>query len=262
MLSQFASYQSQRGFSPQTVKRRRITLEQFSAFIAPLSLADATDTDVAEFLSRFGSPNTRKAYRGDLSAFYRWACRRKLLPDNPMDMIDPVRVPKPMPRPVPCDLVPQLVATAPDADTRLMIALAAFAGLRVAEIAALSVEDVDTSRNVLVVRHGKGGKDRLVPLHPTLRAMFSGRSTTAGPVFGVTATTVSRRIRNHLRDSGLPHTAHKLRASFLTEVARRSSGNLVMVQRLAGHDSPLTTMAYVGWDGGEAGAVVGGIYAA
>lgn len=261
LVDHFAAYQQGRGFSPKTIKRRTNTLQGFQRSIAPSDLSDATTEDIAEYLLRYPSPRTRHAYRSDLSTFYKWALRRKLVTHDPTELIDPIRVPKSLPRPVPAELVPDLVLYAPNRNVRLMVALAAYAGLRVMEISQLEAEDIDITHRVLMVRNGKGGKDRVVPLHPLLCQLLAPEVRKPGRLFQAKPDTVGRMVANYLRDRGIESTAHKLRATFATSVATAAQGNVVMVQRLLGHGSPTTTMAYVGWDGGDAVPFVTGLYA-
>lgn len=65
-----------------------------------------------------------------------------------------------------------------------MIALALFAGLRCHEIAGLQAEDVwlHGEPPMLVVRHGKGAKDRAIPMHPELVSLLRDIPA-SGPVF-------------------------------------------------------------------------------
>lgn len=260
LIDDYARYQRARGFSTRTITRRTTTLRQFYALLIPGDFATASDRDVQDFLLRYRNPRTRHAYRSDIRSFYSWAFRRGLLPTDPTILIDPVKVPKSLPRPVPAAMVPALVSMAPNPDLALMVALAAFAGLRAMEIAALSTDDVDLTHNVLIVRNGKGRKDRIVPLHPVLRKLLEPECKYAGQLFQINAATVSRVVGRYLKAAGLHSTAHSLRATFGTQLSEVSNGNIVMVQRLMGHESPTTTMAYVGWGGGEASGVVSTMY--
>lgn len=259
LIQLFAAYQAQRGFSTHTVRRRTGTLTAFRTFIAPSEFETATDTDITEFLARWPKPRTRHAYRSDLAAFYKWALRRQLVHADPTLLVDPVKVPRSLPRPVPAPAVIRLIATADDDETKLMLALAAFAGLRINEIANLEADDVDLAHRLLVVRNGKGGKDRTVPVHPMLARLLQPHLD-HGRVFPYTAATVGRRMSTYMRAVGVEATGHKLRASFGTELAAASHGNVVLVQRLLGHGSPLTTMGYIGWAGGEAADTVDAMY--
>ena len=258
LIAAFSKHQEARGFSPNTVARRTHTLRAFARLLEPSGFDTATPDDVQEFLLRYPAPRTRHAYRSDLAAFYKWACRRQLLTTNPMELIDPVKVPKSLPRPVPTNLVAALIATADD-DTRLMIALAAYAGLRISEIAALAAEDIDFQRNALNIRNAKGQKDRQVPLHPTLRRLLEPYMFRQGSIFGLKTDTIGRRITRHMQRIGVNASPHKLRASFATELADVSK-DVLLVQKLLGHESPNTTMAYVQVGMSGAGEMVARMY--
>src|SRR5919201_3906386 len=55
---------------------------------------------------------------------------------------------------------------------RLLLALFAYAGLRRSELLALDWQDVDLERRLLKVRRAKGGRQRIVPIHPALELLF------------------------------------------------------------------------------------------
>lgn len=207
-------------------------------------VGNATAELVDEWLGTFASPATRRAYRADLNAFYRWAYKRGLVPGNPVTDVEPIRVPKGLPHPVDATLIPDLVALAPDRETELAVALAAYAGLRCAEVAALTRDDISlgSSPPVLVVRAGKGGKDRVVPIHPRLASLLRGLP--AGPVCGHRSDTIGRKVAAHLRACGVEATMHHLRHTFGTEAGRASNGNVLVVRDLLGHESPETSMRY------------------
>ena len=54
-----------------------------------------------------------------------------------------------------------------------MLALFAFAGLRRSELLGLDWDDVDLERRLIRVRKAKGGRQRIVPIHPALEPLFS-----------------------------------------------------------------------------------------
>jgi site-specific recombinase XerD len=55
---------------------------------------------------------------------------------------------------------------------RLLLSVFAYAGLRRAELLGLDWDDVDLQRRLIRVRHAKGGRQRVVPLHPALAPLF------------------------------------------------------------------------------------------
>lgn len=256
--SAFRRYQLVRGLSPKTIRRRSVSLRQFADSIAPLSLFEATGDLIDDWLGTHPSAATRRAYRSDLMAFYAWAAKRDLCP-NPVLKTDSIRVPKPLPRPVPASYLPAVLASATP-DVRLMIALAAYAGLRIAEIAALERSDIDLvcESPRLAVRSGKGNKDRIVPIHPDLAVMLRGARP--GRLVSVSATTVGQKISAHLRSLGIEATAHKLRHTFGTELARSTDGNVILIASLMGHEDVSTSMRYIGWAQGQGADAVAAMY--
>ena len=214
---------------------------------------------VEEWLGTIKVASTRRAYRSDLASFYRWACKRGLVRRNPVEDTDTIRVPKGLPRPVDAGLVADLITLAPDWETQIAIALAAYAGLRRSEIACLRRDDiaVESMPPVLIVRGGKGGKDRVVPIHPHLLRLLIGLP--AGYVCPSKSQAIGKKVAKHMRELGIDATIHQLRHTFATE-AYRSSHDLRAVQDLLGHESPTTTTVYTQLDGSMLQATVAGMY--
>ncbi|MBK5333811.1 MAG: tyrosine-type recombinase/integrase, partial [Ilumatobacteraceae bacterium] len=171
LFDAFEEYQRGRGLAQSTRERRRMSLRSLTRYMTPRSITTVKVPDVDGWLARLKTPGTKTAYYRDLVAFYKWAHRRELIAANPMLLTDPPRAPKHLPKPCKAEVIGTAVAMS-NGPTQLMILLGALAGLRVAEIAALSSEDIflDHEPPVLLVRQGKGGKDRIVPIHPTLLA--------------------------------------------------------------------------------------------
>ena len=260
LIALFCTYMAGRAFSPHTIKRRTSSLSSFSRFIAPMSLVDVESDHVESWVTTLSAPRTRHAYRSDLSAFYAWAAKRKVVATNPVDDTDPIRVPKGLPHPVPPVAVPGIITAAEDPHLRLALMLAAFAGLRRAEICALTTDDYQLHPTpVLVVRNGKGGKDRQVPLHPALAAALARRHT-QGRLVPWSPDGLGRRARAHLHACGYDASIHALRHSFGTELARVLKGNVVAVGRAMGHEKADTSLQYIGWNGGEWGQMFGEMY--
>lgn len=251
MIDRYIKHLRFRHFAPATLTRRQRTLQQLVEFIDPVDLLDATQHDLEEFLSTKRAARTKHAYRSDLRSFYAWCVDRGHLDVSPAARIESIRVPKSLPRPFPIsDAFGALnVGTL---HTRRMVGLGLLAGLRAAEIAALMAEDVwlHASPPVVVVREGKGRKDRTVPLHPILVDLLRGLPP-SGPVFPgrsrpcVSPRSVAASIRRHILAAGLVGTPHQFRHTFGTELARASGGDMVLTASLMGHESMNTTMNYV-----------------
>lgn len=261
LLSGFTAFMQMQGLSADTVRRRRVSISSFATFISPVLLEDATDDLVGEWLSSIRAPATRRAYRSDLHTLYRWAARRGLVQTNPVDETLRIRAPRGLPRPVDASLIDELLLAAPDRNTELIIALAAYAGLRRAEIAALDREDLNLHGRppVLVVRGGKGGKDRAVPVHVALVRILEG--CPAGPIVPLTKQSIGKKAAMLMRSHGVDATLHQLRHTFGTEAARASNGNLLVVKDLMGHESTQTTARYTALVATMTADTVGSMYA-
>jgi integrase/recombinase XerD len=255
----WCAHQRVRGLSVETIRRRRWSIEEWLKHVAGDATAGST-LEVERFLARWDAPLTRHAVLSDVHLFYDWAISRELLdcPD-PTRLVHPVRKPKRVPTPIAADDVRRLIdgLVGP---VQVMVMLGAMAGLRVMEIAALHGPDVSHHHRTITVRDGKGGKDRIVPMAAELGEALDPRPN--GRYFpGLSADGVSYRIRTQLRRNGINGRPHDLRASFGTELARLSGGNLVLVARLMGHESMETTKRYIGWLP-EGADLVGQLFAA
>lgn len=242
MIGLFSAWQAGRAFSSNTIRRREVSLRTFARYIRPVDLADASPALIEDWLATFPQPSTRRAYRSDVTAFYSWAFKRDLVPANPAAKTDSIKVPKGLPRPVPPEHVPAIIACAPDENVRLIIALAAYAGLRRAEIAKLHVDDVAFyPQPLLIVRSGKGSKDRTVPIADSLYVLLE--SHRRGRYVPLSADRVGKLGAAHLRACGFDCTLHQLRHSFGTEMYRITK-DLKVVGKLMGHESTATTELY------------------
>jgi integrase len=244
----FDRWMQTRGLAATTRKRRRTSISGFTRWIAPLELTAVEADHVESWLATFTSKRTRHAYRSDLAAFYDWAVRRRVVTANPMLEVDRIRQPKSIPRPVPSDLVTAIINACECGRLRMALMLAAYAGLRRAEICALTADDIrlHPSRPTLIVRGGKGDKDRIVPLHPRLVRSLTARKP-RGRLIPWQPDTLGRLAAEHMRSLGYDYTIHQLRGACATELARVLHGDVVRIGRFLGHESPITTMGYIGY---------------
>lgn len=194
----------------------------------------------------------RSAYAG-VRQFYGWAVTRGLTDVDPSTVLPSVRQSLPAPHPCPDHVLARALLAA-DAEETLMLRLAAEAGLRRGEVARVHARDLtpDLAGTSLVV-HGKGGKDRTVPLSDDLAREITDRARGgwAFPArFGdghMTEGAVGHKVGRLLGDGwGM----HSLRHRFATR-AYVGSSDLLAVQQLLGHASPTTTQRYVLVDAGR-----------
>lgn len=178
-----------------------------------------------------------------LRRFCRWGMREELTTYNAADWLPDIKIEKHQARPVPEADLYRAMQNAPD-DMRRMIALAAMAGLRSAEIGTVEWNDLDPGNGVLWVRQGKGGKDRSVPLSSGLLAELGDPGE--GRIIGkhMTDKAVSQAIARYLRGQGIDYTAHKLRARYATRFLG-ATGDLKAAADALGHSDLSSISRYV-----------------
>jgi integrase len=133
-------------------------------------------------------------------------------------------------------------------DMRRAVALGAYAGLRVSEVAELEWGDVEwfgaRARARIV---GKGGKPRIVDLSPALVDMLGpdrGGNVVTGESVAWDGARLQRRVNRLIRAAGVKRaTFHSLRHRYGT-MAYQASGDLVAVGGQMGHASITTTAIY------------------
>lgn len=266
VIDQFSRHQASRNFTDRTIKRRALTLRQLERLIAPTPLLEATGDDLSSFIASKPSARTRHAYRSDLRVFFQWALKRGYITADPSVLLDSIKVQRSLPRPFSGDLT--VLFEFGSLRARQMAALGLYAGLRCAEIAVLDASDVitHTDPKVIVVREGKGRKDRVVRIHPLLLDQL-GQLPSSGLLFAnartrqaVTPATVGRAIKRHLEACGIDGVPHQLRHTFGTELARISDGDLQVVADAMGHGSMETTRGYTAFTGGRSAALIGQMF--
>lgn len=117
-----------------------------------------------------------------------------------------------------------------------MVELALKTGMRRSELANLVAKDIH--RDFLVVRNGKGGKDRVIPLVPSIAERLRNFSKAAKPeekVFQLKPACISNKIKQFAKKAGITDFhAHSLRHKFATELLERGA-DIGVVQELLGH---------------------------
>jgi|HubBroStandDraft_5_1064220.scaffolds.fasta_scaffold26700_1 integrase/recombinase XerD len=155
----------------------------------------------------------------------------------------------------PEEVVRFLDAARPGRD-RVVFQTAYACGLRLGELIRLQVADIDSARMVVVVRQGKGRKDRLVPLSTQLLEvlrpywhayrprlwLFTGSDSTRS----LCPNTVQRACQKTVRRAGLakPVSLHTLRHCFATHMLE-AGVDLRTLQTIMGHNSLQTTSRYL-----------------
>jgi integrase/recombinase XerC len=255
-VSRFLQHCRLRNLAPATIDQRERALRRLGRFMGAKGLLALDHDDLDEWWGDCGrlSPEGRACELSHVRSFYRWCVAEAVLEVDPTRRLMRPKLDRRLPRPIGDDKLAFALAAADDRQ-RAILMLAGFAGLRAGEIARLRVEDIvlDEEPPVVIVRRGKGAKDRIVPVSPPLvtelrdyigpRArgfVFANLDGRPGQVPEHRISQVSNRF---LHDNGIRETLHQLRHRFGTVLYRRSK-DLRLVQEMMGHASPVTTSGY------------------
>jgi site-specific recombinase XerD len=207
----------------------------------------------AHMATRRWSVNTVRRRLVELNRFAGWLVERRYLQRSPMIGISVPRRERRLPRVLDWSQVEQIVAGERKPRDRAILALLAYGGFRRGEVMAADVGDYSREAPSLMV-HGKGNKDRVVPLHavaqgaldaylatrrdlaPEQPLFVSWRGRITKQVVVLLCKRVSRRVGRRLHP-------HLFRHTFATELLNRRA-DLRVIQTLLGHESLATTEIY------------------
>jgi integrase/recombinase XerD len=280
-VEEFLADLGARGYSPATVTHRRQMLAQLAAWLAERGIGRPVEV-TRPMLVRYQRHlfHYRKANGEPLSfrsqaqrllpirAFFRWAVRSNYVLSNPASELELPKVERRLPKPALSIAEAEQVLAVPDTGTvtglrdRAMLEVFYSTGVRRAELAHLAVFDIDADRSTLLVRQGKGKKDRLIPLGKRAlawveRYLVEARAhlVVAGPHEGVLFLTVdgtgfsvdrlTQLVRAHVKASGVAKegACHLFRHTMAT-VMLEGGADIRFIQAMLGHADISTTQIY------------------
>lgn len=252
-IEMFIDYQRAQNLAATTIRNRRSILTTFARKTGMLVESDIFT--LRRYVGRESDvkPATRRTERGALVAFFAFLQSEGIRADNPAEKLPIVRVPKGEPRPFSREQVDAMLSSGAYRRTRAMILLGYYQGFRVSSIARVHGHDVDLIAS-RIRTIGKGGKDRWLPLHPTIADLARdmptdgywfparGRAGHVNPA-SVTDLITKAKIRAGILDPLL--TPHSLRHAFGTDLVE-AEVDIRVVQELMMHESLSTTQIYTG----------------
>jgi integrase/recombinase XerD len=268
----------EKGHSENTLVAYRNDLSQFlealAAHAPPLANWGQVSKDVvvaylAQLRERGYAASTIARKVAALKSFFHFLVTEGLVADNPTAALDSPKVKKRLPRTLASDDVERLLVaptrqTGPKSqrDTALLELLYA-TGVRVTELVTLDIDDVNLVAGIIRVRHGKGNKERIIPIHEravqALREYIEkGRPALAKSGGDTSALFLNHRgqrltrqgawliIKEYAQASGIQTsvTPHMLRHSFATHMLESQKATLADVQHFLGHANISTTQIY------------------
>ncbi len=262
----------ERGLSDHTLSAYRRDLQGVAQWLHAqhrLSLEQATRPQLLEYLqtrvAAGAKPRTTARLLSSVRRFYRYLVREQLLSQDPSARIDSPKLGRGLPKALTEAEVEALLRAPVTADVlglrdRAMLELLYACGLRVSELVALQLQQVNLQQGVVRIM-GKGSKERLVPLGEEAVSWLERYLLTARPELvkggGSAALFSTRRgaamtrqafwylIKRYARQAGISShlSPHTLRHAFATHLLNHGA-DLRVVQMLLGHSNLSTTQIY------------------
>ncbi len=267
------------GYAEDTIRARRVALRRFIGWCAERSLHDPPDI-TKPILERYqrslfyyrkpdGRPMTLGAqlgYLAPLKLFFKWLTRENHILYNPASELQLPRQPKHLPRHILSVQEVEAILAEADAKTpqtlrdRAMLETLYSTGLRRMELPGLKLYDVDLTRRIVMVREGKGRRDRVIPIGSRAVAWVEKYLLEARPQllvgdneylfltdYGlpVTPEFLATKVRRYLMFAGInkPGATHLFRHAMATHMLE-GGADTRFIQAMLGHADLATTQIY------------------
>jgi integrase/recombinase XerD len=270
-----------RAYSKASIEAHRWALRQFTTWASergsnePKHFIRADLEAYQLFLHRYRSlrgdkplvVNTQLARLGCIRRFFAWLCRSGTIPANPAADLDlPRKQSRHLPKALNADEITRLLAIPNPADPfglrdRTMLELFYATGIRRSEMTHLDHGDYEAATRTLVVRQGKGGKSRMLPVGERAAAWMDRYLSECRPLFAylpnetalflsgygtrITSAYLGNWIKKLLKscDIDKPGSCHLWRHTCATDM-HRGGADIRYVQAMLGHERMETTQIY------------------
>jgi len=250
-------------FNRYLIERAPSTLDEKREQVVPGRItADHVRGYLAEVMKHASRATVQRRLFA-IKAYFRWRTANMDV-ESPVRMMRSLKVEKRLPQVIGERDAARLVEAEGDLEgpaalrDRAILEVLYSSGLRVGELTGLCWRDIDEELGMVMVRAGKGNKDRLVPLgEPAIDALKAWRSampigwTLEGAVITnlrggrLTPRSVQNIVARRLINAGIgsPLTPHGLRHCFATHMLN-GGADLRSIQEMLGHSSLQTTQRY------------------
>ena len=275
LLSDFlAQLTIEKRASQYTVKSYKRDLNCLSTYCESKSISLWTDlkqTDIRSYMaSRHRQGLSSTSLQRELSAirsFFNFLLKNQLTDNNPGQYIKAPKKTRKLPKTLDVDQIKSLLEAGTNSTIEIrdlaMFELFYSSGIRLSELAQLNLTDIDLTDKSLMVRSGKGGKSRMLPIgskavvaiNTWLEHRIKSITSTETALFISTSGTrlgqrsIELRLKQWCKKKGIAENIHPhmLRHSFATHLLE-SSQDLRAVQELLGHSNISTTQIYTHLD--------------
>ena len=252
----FGRYMRSSRYSESTVKTYTEALRVFLMYFSGRTISSITNQDLIDFNNDYIlKKSLSQAYQNQIingvKLYFNKVQKTHLQPQ----LIVRPRRERTLPNVLSKQEIKMLLAAHTNLKHRAMLSLIYACGLRCGELLSLKPEYVDSRRNILIIKQGKGKKDRIAPLSAKtialLREYYSAyrpeKYLFEGQFMGQAydQRSLQQVLKQALTKAGIqkPVTLHWLRHSYATHLLEAGT-NLRYIQEILGHSSPKTTQIY------------------
>jgi site-specific recombinase XerD len=251
-----------RNCSPNTVRNYLNALKHFVIWL-DVPIEDVTHVKISQYIDhlmrRRLKPKTINCHLNSIRQFYHYLREEELVSAaNPVRKNHMQRLSRPLPKHLKDEQVDLLLKTLKGHRDRAMFMLMLRCGLRVEEVANLTLGAIDFKQKKIVILDGKGAKDRIVYMsHDALLALVSYLKVRLGskakkvflvekgPLTGqpISIRGIQKRMEYYAHRAGLRVSCHHLRHTMATQMLN-ADADLSTIQDLLGHSNVKTTQRY------------------
>lgn len=197
---------------------------------------------------------TLENMRSYIATFFSWLVEEEIINKNPCTTIKPIKYVEEIRKPFSEVEIDLLRSCCKSLKERAIMEVLLASGVRVAELASMSINDIDFQSLSVHVRNGKGGKERITYLTPLaathLQKYIMSRKQYSSALFcskkgELTDKGIQYIMRELGKRSGIKDVhPHRFRRTFATGLTNRGM-DIQEVQKLLGHTNIQTTLTYV-----------------
>ena len=255
-IEQFRRWMEHKRYSDSTVKTYVMAITTFLRFIKPKTSAEATNADMQNFVYQYMIPR-KLSFSYQNQAVNASKLFFKIIKDSVLitEQLERPRREHKLPNVMSKEEVALILRVLHNHKHRTMLSLIYSCGLRRGELLELKPSDVDSKRGLLIIRQGKGRKDRVVPLSERTILMlreyyksyrpktwlFEGQN--AGEQYSERSLEMVLKHAVAAANIKKPVTLHWLRHSYATHLLENGT-DLRYIQEILGHKSSKTTEIY------------------
>jgi site-specific recombinase XerD len=262
VIMNWRRFLKRRNCSPNTVKNYLNIIKHFVIWV-DVPLEEVTHTTVSRYIEHLmrkrRAPKTVNCHINGIRQFYHYLREEEEMTiTNPVKRSHIQKMSRPLPRHLRDEQVEVFFDTIKGQRDQAMFMLMLRCGLRVEEVANLTIGVIDVKRRAILIEDGKGAKDRIVymssdvlqslaaylkvrPVSRARKIFLAEKGTCRGQPISIRG--IQRRMEYYARKAKMKVSCHHLRHTMATQMLN-ADADLSTIQDLLGHSNVKTTQRY------------------